>query len=116
MQMPLQHTNENVKTNPHLAGIILPHERLLGFRHDSIFTPPPPVVLLAVQPLYLKVRVEVEDDALRRFRRRDDPVADLVRRVLQWVTGGGDVTGLAGIEDAAALRHCEGGRKRGGAQ
>lgn len=53
--------------------------------------------LLAVQPLDLKVRVEVEDDALRRLRRCDDPVAVLVRRVLQRVTWGGDVARLGGI-------------------
>lgn len=63
-------------------------------------------VLLAVQPLDLKVGVEVEDDALRGLRRRDDPVAVLVGRVLQRITGGGDVARLAGIEDASALRHC----------
>lgn len=67
-------------------------------------------VLLAVQPLDLKVRVEVEDDALRRLRRRDDPVTVLVRRVLQRITGGGDVAGLAGIVDASTLRHCDGDR------
>lgn len=43
------------------------------------------------------MRIEVEDDALRGLRRRDDPVAVLVRRVLQGITGGGDVTGLAGV-------------------
>lgn len=73
----------------------------------SHFAPPPRPVLLAVQPLDLKVWVEVEDDALRGLRRRDDPVTVLVRRVLQRITWGGDVTRLAGVEDAAALRCCD---------
>lgn len=56
--------------------------------------------------------VEVEDDALRRLRRRDDPAAVLVRRVLQRVAGGGDVAGVAGVQVAAArLRGC-GGRRQ----
>lgn len=75
----------------------------------SRFAPSP--VLLAVQPLDLKVRVEVEDDALRGLRCRDDPVAVLVRRVLQRITGGGDVTGLAGIQDASTFCRCD--RDRG---
>lgn len=54
-------------------------------------------VLLAVEPLDLKVRVEVEDDALRGLWRCDDPVAVLVWGVLQRITRGGDITGLAGI-------------------
>lgn len=58
--------------------------------------------LPAVQFLYLKVRVEVEDDALRRLRRGDDPAAALVRRVLQRVAGRGDVAGVAGVQVAAA--------------
>lgn len=70
----------------------------------------PPALLLAVQPLDLEVWVEVEDDALRRLRRRDDPVAVLVRRVLQGIARGGDVARLAGIEDASTLRHCDGDR------
>lgn len=45
------------------------------------------LVLLAVEPLNLEVRVEVEDDALRGLRRLDDPVAVLMRRVLQRITG-----------------------------
>lgn len=59
------------------------------------------------------MRVEVENDALRRLRRRDDPVAVLVGRVLQGVTRGGDVARLAGVEDAAALRCCDGDREGG---
>lgn len=59
------------------------------------------------------MRVEVEDDALRGLRRRDDPVAVLVRRVLQRITWGGDVTRLAGIEDAPALGHCDRDRRVG---
>lgn len=59
------------------------------------------------------MRVEVEDDPLRRLRRRDDPVAVLMRWILQGVTRGGDVACLAGVEDAAALRHCDGDREGG---
>lgn len=54
-------------------------------------------LLPAVQLLDLKVRVEVEDDALRRLGGCDDPATVLVRRVLQWVARGGDVTGVAGV-------------------
>lgn len=53
--------------------------------------------LPAVQFLYLKVRIEVEDDALRRFRGCDDPAAVLMRWVLKGVAGGGDVAGIAGV-------------------
>lgn len=53
------------------------------------------------------MRVEVEDDALRCLRRRDDPAAVLVRRVLQRVARGRDVAGVAGVQVAAAwLRGC----------
>lgn len=100
MQMPLQDTDENVNTN-HLFS--QNNNNTQGSLASVII----PSVLLAVQPLYLKVWVEVEDDALRRLRRRDDPVTVLVRRVLQRITGGGDVTGLAGIKEASALRRCE---------
>lgn len=49
--------------------------------------PPLLLILLAVQPFDLKVRVEVEDDPLGGFRRLDDPVAVLMRRVLQGIPG-----------------------------
>lgn len=64
---------------------------------NSSNTHPSILSLPAVQFLYLKVRVEVEDDALRRLRGCDDPATVLVRRVLQRVAGGGDVAGVAGI-------------------
>lgn len=53
--------------------------------------------LPAVQLLYLKVRVEVENDALGRLGGRDDPAAVLMRRVLERVAGCGDVSGVACI-------------------
>lgn len=56
----------------------------------------------AVQLLDLKVRVEVEDDALRRLGGRDDPAAVLIGRILVRVAGGGDVSGVAGVQVAAA--------------
>lgn len=59
--------------------------------HPSILSLP------AVQFLYLKVWVEVEDDALRRLGGCDDPATVLVRWVLQWVARGGDVARIAGI-------------------
>lgn len=95
MQMPLQDTDENVNTN-HLFS--QNNNNTQGSLASVII----PSVLLAVQPLYLKVWVEVEDDALRRLRRGDDPAAALVRRVLQRVAGRGDVAGVAGVQVASA--------------
>lgn len=87
--MFVQHTNENVNPNHHSDHRLRPLDPL--------------PISLAIQPLDLEVGVEVEDDALRGLRRRDDPVTILVRRVLQRVTGGSDVAGLAGIQDTTAL-------------
>lgn len=53
--------------------------------------------LPAVQFLYFKVRIEVENDALRRLGGCDDPATVLVRWVLQWVAGCGDVAGITSI-------------------
>lgn len=102
-----QHTNERVNMNHHSATIIAHHltgganfplKEKSGFYGLHHYDPnPTPPVLLAVEPLDLKVRVEVEDDALRGLWRRNDPVAVLVWGVLQRITRGGDITGLAGI-------------------
>lgn len=117
----MRHTNENVNTDLHSAEIIINH-RTVALVTTGTFTdispalsikPPPLPVLLAVQPLDLKVRIEVKDDALRRLRRCNDPVAVLVGRVLQGVTRGGDVARLAGIKDATALCCCDGDREGG---
>lgn len=98
-----QSTNEDVNTNCHSARIIIEHKvSHITFMTFAAYVP----ILLAVQPLDLKVWVEVEDDALRGLRCRDDPVTVLVWRVLQRVTGGGDVTRLAGIKDASTLWSC----------
>lgn len=85
-----------------------PNRSPLGIRR---FWPAP--VLLAVQPLDLEVRVEVEDDALRWFRCCDDPVAVLVRRVLQGVARRGDVARLAGVQDPSTRRHRYGESTKG---
>lgn len=53
--------------------------------------------LPAVQFLNFKVRVKVEDDALRSFGGCDDPAAVLMGRILQRVAGSGDVAGIGGI-------------------
>jgi len=70
------------------------------------------MILLAVEPLDLKVRVEVEGDALRGLGRCDGPVAVLVRGVLQRITRGSDVTGHGGINDASANWNCGEDRNR----
>lgn len=107
--MFVQHTNENVNPNQN-------SDRLM---HHQTPTPPhhlPPLpILLAVQPLDFEMGVEVEDDALRGLWCRDDPVTVLVRRVLQRIPRGSDVTGLACIQDTAALCHYnrEGGAGEG---
>lgn len=53
--------------------------------------------LPAVQFLDLKVRVEVEDDALWGLGGCDDPAAALMGWVLQRVAGGGDVASGGGV-------------------
>lgn len=108
-----QHTNERVNMNHHSATIIAHHltgeanfpltekSGFYGLHHYDPNPAPSPLpglpVLLAVEPLDLKVGVEVEDNALRGLWRRDDPVAVLVWGVLQRIARGGDITGLAGI-------------------
>lgn len=96
--MFVQRASENIDPKSSFGPTAAPCQ----VRVSAPFDPPVPV-LLAVQPFDLKVGVEVEDNALRGLRRRDDPVTVLVRRVLQGITGGSDVAGLAGIQDTAAL-------------
>lgn len=102
------HTNENVNPNQNPGWLM---------HHQTPVPPhfPPLPILLAVQPLDFEVGVEVEDDALRGLWCRDDPVTVLVRRVLQRIPRGSDVTGLACIQDTAALCHYnrEGGAGEG---
>lgn len=105
IQMLLQHANESVSTNHHHSAGIIIHHQLLLVKVMSLWQKRAlyrlhyydMTVLLAVQSLDLKVRVEVEDNALWGLRRCDDPVTVLVRWVLEWIARGGDVSRLAGI-------------------
>lgn len=59
------------------------------FHHPCILPSP------AIQFLYFKVGIEVEDNALRRLRGCDDPATVLMGGIFQRVARCGDVAGVA---------------------